>query len=1741
MAWEAVEKEMIRALVRTTTEAKSFDHDLVTDALRLLFRLFHRAHAMCTCLVSIEFIEATSGAAAPPPPVQGGTRGGRIALRPADNPERKCLVAMARVTNTLGQLTTIIRASSASRMLKPEIFKSTLTSLEQLCDLCDYFDEIAARSSESAGGAEFTFAPPDTPRRLRETLIPYLRYEEHTAETAEQLESRRHRQHILWAVGTHGDVVAVLSVLHDLESNRLPNEWARGTTAEPEEAPSELRRKLREKSFEFLARFCDGNSRNQEAVFAHAPLVFRNLSSGRWAATTARLMLHGHMANCEAVSDQQVQKIVDCMADERLRSARYVDLLTTVVRGLPTLVAGLPVRILRKILLQSKETLVLFQGDELRAARKGLPVAGPDGSHKPDHKPDRRLAYHHALLQLLADLASGLDGEIEMLIQSVYPLHEVCAHACDSRFSYEVRASVLHVLKEVYAATHLKVAAMATSKDVWQVVTLVRNDLAFLLGVVGTVRGRSSSRERAKEEDEGQRARAAAMLYSTQREASYLERGLTFCLVFFYNHVNVTNLTDENSILVKAFKTLGSQLLRLYSQGGAEHDGNSPAPHRRGQADPRPRFLRVHSSIMKALLKCLNSMGVDALSRANNPLWKRVREGVFINNLNELGELALFRRQLRLAAPSPQPGPLLRGASSRGVSLRGLSRAASSGSPMRGASVSPVGSTPSIARHPSTGNVAEAGSPLKGGETIPQLLRARERSSGLRLGKPLLSKQGCSSIGYAQLIEGADSSDGELERESGAPDATARSRGAEQPGVPRGGMVVASQLRDAYRAALPWLEQWKLDDFAQSVSTFEKCGEEALDPIIGMLTDGGGDLTGLVTKERGLRVLSALLDANSSIQVPLNAMGATQVVLETLAAGGRTFNAALDLGIKLLIGGNRQVQGTIRLLFETGQCTAALSQLTQELAKHCQTISFYYLERRQNVAYLEMLSVQNDLLPSSSLDVSEAVQVLRFLQLICEGHFHWMQNYLRYQDGSRSQHNVLIELINALLVLERSLTRLTINMACQLFATLIELLQGPCPENQHFLISTNLVDVTMRMLRFKYADCEEKDVLELKLLMVQLLLALLEGVETEDITRRIASSLDVPLIMAEMDEAHARITAAAERAREVASAQKKTTDAKKTDAKKTAAGPAKPGILARFAAMAAFFASGSTTPGPAATGLLSDLGFHCHQLLHQIGRFYPAVKARAEGAVSHGHFAQEMGCIEIIRGDRTAPTLEQITFRVPELCKWLSDKSKERVLWEVDRSTPQRRVEDFWKCSSALIHEMQWNERLSHSDGLYWLVQHSDQLHSCMQVLVISVNALIFFFSVPSPIDNNYFFVVYSPFFMALPVWGIGCALVFASAACLLEHVAATVPLTLRRIWAKRSVHFEVLSLSPLRLRVRHLDAKLAEDAMHSVADELEDEDEAESTSDGPLLAEVMAKSPVLLALHDLHLVYYSLALGLSCLGLILHPFFFVPCLFDVVVQNRLLQKVIEAVTANIRSLLLTGFLIVIVIAQFSVVGQLFYRNDYMWRKTTAEAGDIDVDLCADTLSCFMTTFYLGLTYDGLAQGLEGVRDKWESDPMTANIRWAVDLLFYILVIVMLLNIIFGIVIDTFAQQRDKMKQKKEDMENVCFVCGIHRTVFDRQHPIGFEHHCDVEHNKWHYLSFFIYLQKQGETELTGPETYVKHKLVKNDLSFFPIMRTSSITVAEVSNELLLQRIEHLEHMLAHALLPRTDTSKQSG
>lgn len=50
--------------------------------------------------------------------------------------------------------------------------------------------------------------------------------------------------------------------------------------------------------------------------------------------------------------------------------------------------------------------------------------------------------------------------------------------------------------------------------------------------------------------------------------------------------------------------------------------------------------------------------------------------------------------------------------------------------------------------------------------------------------------------------------------------------------------------------------------------------------------------------------------------------------------------------------------------------------------------------------------------------------------------------------------------------------------------------------------------------------------------------------------------------------------------------------------------------------------------------------------------------------------------------------------------------------------------------------------------------------------------------------------------------------------------------------------------------------------------------------------------------------------------------------------------------------------------------------------------------------------------------------------------RVVYDLLFFFIVIIIVLNLIFGVIIDTFADLRSEKQKKEEVLKTTCFICG---------------------------------------------------------------------------------------------------------
>lgn len=105
---------------------------------------------------------------------------------------------------------------------------------------------------------------------------------------------------------------------------------------------------------------------------------------------------------------------------------------------------------------------------------------------------------------------------------------------------------------------------------------------------------------------------------------------------------------------------------------------------------------------------------------------------------------------------------------------------------------------------------------------------------------------------------------------------------------------------------------------------------------------------------------------------------------------------------------------------------------------------------------------------------------------------------------------------------------------------------------------------------------------------------------------------------------------------------------------------------------------------------------------------------------------------------------------------------------------------------------------------------------------------------------------------------------------------------------------------------------------------------------------------------------------------------------------------------------------------------------------------------------------------------------------------------------ILLLNVIFGIIIDAFGYMRENANKLLDDIENKCYICGLPKFELDTKGE-GWYKHIYESHNVYHYLYFLIYIEKKPIGDCSGVEKFVKELCGKNQISFFPIGRAMSI------------------------------------
>uniref|UniRef100_A0A8C8IR82 Inositol 1,4,5-trisphosphate receptor n=1 Tax=Oncorhynchus tshawytscha TaxID=74940 RepID=A0A8C8IR82_ONCTS len=738
--------------------------------------------------------------------------------------------------------------------------------------------------------------------------------------------------------------------------------------------------------------------------------------------------------------------------------------------------------------------------------------------------------------------------------------------------------------------------------------------------------------------------------------------------------------------------------------------------------------------------------------------------------------------------------------------------------------------------------------------------------------------------------------------------------------------------------------------------------------------------------------------------------------------------------------------------------------------------------------------------------------ILRFLQLLCENHNRDLQNFLRCQNN-KNNYNLVCETLQFLDCICGSTTGglgllgLYINeknvaLINQTVESLTEYCQGPCHENQNCIATheSNGIDIIIALILNDINPLGKKRmdlVLELKNNASKLLLAIMESRHDSENAERILYNMRPKELVEVIKKAYLQ--------GEVEFEDPEEEDDSGEEEEHDAASP-------------------------------RNVGHNIYILAHQLARHNKELQVMLKPGGTNGEgdealefYAKHTAQIEIVRHDRT---MEEIVFPVPNICEFLTCESKLRVYYTTERDEQGSKINDFFLSAENLFNEMNWQKKLRAQPVLYWCSRNMSFWSNISFNLAVLMNLMVAFFYPLEGLREG----TLEPQLSAL-LW-LGMLASLAIVVAMPQHlgVRTLIIATILRLIFSVGLEPTLFLLGAFNVCNKMIFL------MSFVGNK--------GTFTRGYKAMIL----------DVEFLYHLMYLIICSLGVFVHVFFYSLLLFDLVYREETLLNVIKSVTRNGRSIVLTAVLALILVYLFSIVGYIFFKDDFILEvdripNTTLENGvsmanklvsdgmcrsesgenncttELQVDgtdgkerTCDSLLMCIVTVLSHGLRSGG---GVGDVLRKPSKEEPLFAARVIYDLLFFFMVIIIVLNLIFGVIIDTFADLRSEKQKKEEVLKTTCFICGLERDKFDNK-TVTFEEHIKEEHNMWHYLFFIVLVKVKDSTEYTGPESYVAEMIKEHNLDWFPRMRAMSLVSSDAEGE--QNEIRNLQEKLESAM-----------
>ena len=301
-------------------------------------------------------------------------------------------------------------------------------------------------------------------------------------------------------------------------------------------------------------------------------------------------------------------------------------------------------------------------------------------------------------------------------------------------------------------------------------------------------------------------------------------------------------------------------------------------------------------------------------------------------------------------------------------------------------------------------------------------------------------------------------------------------------------------------------------------------------------------------------------------------------------------------------------------------------------------------------------------------------------------------------------------------------------------------------------------------------------------------------------------------------------------------------------------------------------------------------------------------------------------------------------------------------------------------------------------------------------------------------------------------------------------------------------------------------------------------------------------------------MLYYMLYMTSTFFGLYFHVYFHAFALSDCINRFPTMKIIFRAIHQPRKSLMLTLFLIIIMcyvaaLIWYSIMAVVLGNVALTWpdyipplaptdtqqrfptpyqNSTPDLPQEPDADnsydpqyCCVNMLLCFVCLIDNLIKNDAkIATTLAGGHFQRAYQPDYTIFFY--DSIALIILKLLLLEILAGLIIDTFGALRDLDISKMEDLKGSCFICGLPVEEFEKPGCANFDTHISKEHYMWNYICYLGYLNDKEPNDYDGIEQYISRQMANSSISWIPNGKTLFLS-QETSENIVFDNLDRTD------------------